>query len=71
MVVSEFDQYYAAIKILESRETLNSFTIVDFPHLKAGKRKQIYNQVQACLNQETAKVQTTQEIARMLGAIDG
>ena len=71
MPVDEFNQYYAAIKILESRETLNSFTIVDFPHLKAGKRKQVYNQVQACLKQEAAKAQSTQEIARMLVSIDG
>ena len=71
MPVDEFNQYYAAIKILESRETLNSFTIVDFPHLKAGKRKQVYNQVQACLKQEAAKAQSTQELARMLGGIAG
>ena len=71
MTVDEFDQYFAAIKIIESRETLNSFTIVDFPHLKPGKRKQIYNQVQACLNQESSKAQSTEEIARMLGALNG
>ena len=71
MVVSEFDQYYAAIKIIEARETLNSFTVVDFPHLKEGKRKQIYNQVRSCLNQESHKVQSTQEIAKMLGALNG
>ena len=68
MPVSEFDQYFAAIKIIESRETLNSFTIVDFPHLKSEKRKQVYNQVQAGLNQESHKAQSTLEIARMLGA---
>ena len=39
MTVSEFNQYFAAIKIIESRETLNSFTVVDFPHLKSEKRK--------------------------------
>lgn len=69
MPVSEFEQYFSAIKIIEARETLNSFTIMDFPHIKSEKRKQIFNQVKACLNQEKNLAHTPQEIAQMLGAI--
>jgi len=68
MPVSEFNQYFAAIRIIESRETLNFFTVVDFPHLKSEKRKQVYSQVKAGLNQESNRAQSPHEIARMLGA---
>lgn len=64
-----FEQYWSAITIIESRETLSAFTVADFPHLKAGKRKEIYNKVQGCLKQSNTKAQSTEEIARMLGAL--
>lgn len=64
-----FEQYWTAITIIESRETLSAFTIADFPHLKTGKRKEIYNKVQSCMTQSNQKAQSTEEIARMLGAL--
>lgn len=64
-----FDQYWNAISIIESRETLSAFTIADFPHLKTGKRKEIYNKVQSCMRQSNHKAQSTEDIARMLGAL--
>lgn len=64
-----FMQYFAAIKIIESREILSAFTIADFPHLKQGRRKEIYNRVQSCMRQTSHKAQSTEDIARMLGAL--
>lgn len=66
-----FEQYWNAIRIIESRETLSQFTVADFPHLKSGKRKEIYNKVQACLKQESITAKSTEDIARMLGALNG
>ena len=71
MTVDEFEQYWKAINIIESRDLLTKFTVADFPHYKSGKRKEIYNKVKMCMNQESVKAQTTQDIARMLGALNG
>lgn len=69
MDVDEFEQYCTAINIIESRELLSQFTVADYPHLKSDKRRQLYNKVKLCMKNESAKAQTTEDIARMLGAL--
>ena len=69
MPADEFHEYWKAINVIESREILTQFTIADFPHYKGGKRKEIHNKVKMCMNQESSVVQSTEEIARMLGAL--
>tara|TARA_Y100001937_G_scaffold62004_1_gene85030 strand:- start:4828 stop:5094 length:267 start_codon:yes stop_codon:yes gene_type:complete len=71
MSIDLFNQYWSAINVIESKEMLSDFTVADFPHLKSGKRKEIYNKVQSCLRQEKNVATSTREIARMLGAING
>ena len=71
MPVDEFEDYWKAINIIESKEILTQFTIADFPHYKSAKRKEIYNKVKMCFNQTSSKAQSTEEIARMLGALNG
>ena len=71
MDVDEFEQYCSAINIIESRELLSQFTVADYPHLKSEKRRQIYNRVKACMQNKSTKAETTEELARMLGALNG
>ena len=71
MPVEEFEEYWKAINIIESKEILTQFTIADFPHYKSGKRKEVYNKVKMCLNQTSTRAQSTEDIARMLGAFNG
>ena len=71
MPVEEFEEYWRSINIIESKEILTQFTIADFPHYKTNKRKEVYNKVKMCLNQTSNKAHSTDEIARMLGALNG
>ena len=71
MTIDIFNQYWMAIRVIESREMISQFTVADFPHLKSAQRKKNYNQVKGCLSQESKNANSTEEIARMLGAING
>tara|TARA_Y100000401_G_scaffold103704_1_gene94919 strand:+ start:2901 stop:3179 length:279 start_codon:yes stop_codon:yes gene_type:complete len=71
MPVDEFEEYWNAINVIESKEIMTQFTVSDFPHYKNGKRKEIYNKLKMSFNQASSRAQSTEEIARMLGALDG
>ena len=71
MPIDEYEQYFNAINILESRQVLNGFVIADWPHLKAGKRREVHSKFKRQLNNQKYNANSTEDIARMLGAIDG
>lgn len=71
MPVDEFEEYWRAINVIESKEIMTQFTVADFPHYKGAKRKEIYNKLKMAFNETSSRAQSTEEIARMLGALDG
>jgi len=71
MDLDEFEQYFSAINIIEAKELMSKFTVADYPHLKKEKRSQIFNRVKLCMRNESAKAYTTQDLAKMLGALNG
>ena len=71
MEVSEFNQYYNAIKMIESKEILTQLMIADFPHYKVGKRREIHNKLKLEMSNGSTRINSTEEIARMLGALNG
>lgn len=71
MPVDEFEEYWNAINVIESKEIMTQLTVADFPHYKNGKRKEIHNKIKMAFNQTSSKAQSTEEIARMLGALNG
>ena len=71
MPIDEYEQYYNAIQIIESRQILNGFVIADWPHLKATKRKEVHARFRRELSNQKYNANSTEDIARMLGAING
>lgn len=71
MEVGEFNQYFKAMYVIESREMLAQITIADFPHYKESRRKDIFTKLKLGMQTDSNKAQSTQEIARMLGAFNG
>ncbi len=71
MEVEEFNQFYRAIRMIESKEIMTQMMISDFPHYKSGKRKEIYNKLKLEVNSSNQRANTTEEIARMLGGLNG
>lgn len=71
MEIDEFNQYYNAIKLIESKEIMTQLMISDFPHYKSNKRKEIYNKLKLEMQNGTMRAQSTKDLARMLGALNG
>lgn len=72
MPVDEYEQYFNAIRIIESRQILNGFVVADWPHLKGIKRQEIHRRFTRQVSNDKSNVaNSTEELARMLGAIDG
>tara|TARA_A100001015_G_C15043364_1_gene741498 strand:- start:4626 stop:4841 length:216 start_codon:yes stop_codon:yes gene_type:complete len=71
MDVGEFNQYFAAIRLIESKEIMTQLMIADFPHYKIGKRKEIHNKLRLEMQNGSSRANSTKDIARMLGALNG
>jgi len=71
MEVGEFNQYYNAIKLIESKEIMTQLMISDFPYYKAGRRKEIHSKLKLEMQNGAMRAYSTEEIARMLGAFNG
>tara|TARA_Y100000004_G_C8902730_1_gene407197 strand:+ start:307 stop:585 length:279 start_codon:yes stop_codon:yes gene_type:complete len=71
MEVEEFNQYFGAIRLIESKEIMTQLMIADFPHYKNGKRKEIHNKLRLTMQNGSSRANSTEEIARMLGALNG
>lgn len=70
MEVEEFNQYYNAVRLIESKEILTQLMISDFPHYKQSKRREVHNKLKLEMQNGANRVQSTREIARMLGALN-
>lgn len=71
MEISEFNQYYNAVKLIESKEIMTQLMVSDFPYYKSGKRKEIHNKLRLEMQNGAMRAQSTEDIARMLGALNG
>ena len=69
MEVGEFNQYYNAIRLIESKEILTQLMISDFPHYNVGKRREIHSKLKMEMKNGSMRATSTEEIARMLGAL--
>ena len=70
MPIDEYEQYFNAIQIIESRQILNGFVVADWPHLKGIKRQEIHRRFrQQVGNDNKNAANSTEEIARMLGEL--
>ena len=73
MSVIEFDQYWLAITKIEAQEMLMELNVVDYPHLKPNRRKEIYNKLKRVQGngKVSGALMSPQEIAKKIGAISG
>lgn len=71
MEINEFNQFYNAVRLIESKEIMTQLMISDFPYYKAGRRKEIHNKLKLEMHNGAMRATSTEEIARMLGALNG
>ena len=70
MEVEEFNQYYNAVRLIESSEILTQLMVSDFPHYKQSKRAEVHSKLKLQMLNGANRVQSRRDIARMLGAIN-
>ena len=73
MLAVDFSEYNKAIDILEAQSMLVAFTIADYPNMKKEDKKRLHSRVYktAYPHSVDAKGVTAQELARMLGGLNG
>ncbi len=71
MPVDEFEIYWQQIAKIEAQEMLLAITVADYPHLKGNQRTQIYNRIKNHASDDKQKILSTQDIAKVIGAING
>lgn len=71
MPVDEFEIYWQQITKIEAQEMLLALTIADYPNLKGNQRSQIYNRIKNHASDQKQKIQSTQDIAKIIGGLNG
>lgn len=73
MTPQTFDQYWKAITIIDSRDFLRSLQISDHPHVNKHHRNETVRKRkrEAFPADTTKKAMSTEDIAKMLGAMNG
>ena len=73
MTPTEFEQYWKAITIIDSREFLRSLQISDHPHTSKNYRTDLVakRKRQAFPANSSTNAMSTEDIAKMIGAMNG
>jgi hypothetical protein len=65
-------EYYCAIDVLESQETLNGISVSTFPHMKTDSRKDYHSKIMKRSKVKDFQTETSfEDFARQVGLING
>lgn len=72
MPKDQYDDFWLSINIIEAQERLMECRVASYPYLKEVPKKEFHNWLirESKVDKGTSKLQTPQEIAKAIGAIN-